>query len=107
MLHHRDPKFFRLPAIQKKIECLLQYNPSKIGLPPKSADVLIGKREFAAKDFISDSSELLKCAKARFVARGFQKVRGVDSTYTSAPVVKCTSFRTLIALVAHCELELH
>ena len=46
-------------------------------------------------------------AKARLVARGFQQVQAVDYSDTCAPVVKLTSMRILLAIVAHFDLELH
>lgn len=43
--------------------------------------------------------------KARLVARGFSQKKGLDYFETFAPVVKLTSVRFLLALIAHWDLE--
>lgn len=43
--------------------------------------------------------------KARLVARGFQPQDGLDYCETYAPVVKCTSIRSLLVIVAHFDSE--
>ena len=45
--------------------------------------------------------------KARLVARGFTQTEGVDYHDTYAPVVKMTSIRVLLSIVAIHDLELH
>ena len=45
--------------------------------------------------------------KARFVARGFSQVEGIDYEETFAPVARYTSIRTIIALAASMGWKLH
>jgi hypothetical protein len=45
--------------------------------------------------------------KARFVARGFSQVEGVDYDKTFSPVAQYTSIRYIISLVASMGWKLH
>ena len=45
--------------------------------------------------------------KARLVAKGFTQKEGIDYKETLSPVSSNDSFRIIMALVAHYDLELH
>jgi hypothetical protein len=45
--------------------------------------------------------------KTRLVAKGFTQREGIDYTETFSPVSKKDSFRIVLTLVTHYDLELH
>ena len=54
-----------------------------------------------------DSNGNVEIYKARLVAKGFTQREGIDYKETFSPVSSKDSFRTIMALVAHFDLELH
>jgi hypothetical protein len=54
-----------------------------------------------------DSKENIDRFKARLMAKGFTKREGIDYNVTFSPVSSKDSFRIIMALVAHYNLELH
>nr|XP_029148837.1 uncharacterized protein LOC114925379 [Arachis hypogaea] len=54
-----------------------------------------------------DSKGNVERYKARLVAKGFTQKEGIDYKETFSPVSSKDSFRTIMALVAHFDLELH
>jgi hypothetical protein len=54
-----------------------------------------------------DSKGKIERFKARLVAKGFTQIEGIDYTETFSPISKKDSFRIVMVLVAHYDLELH
>ena len=62
------------------------------------------KRVFKTK---RDSNDQVERYRARLVAKGFSHKEGIDYTETFSPVSTKDSFRIIMAIVAHYDLELH
>jgi hypothetical protein len=54
-----------------------------------------------------DSRGNIEKYKARLMAKGYTQIEGVDYNETFSPVLCKDSFRIIMALVAHFDLELH
>ena len=71
---------------------------------PKGAKIVGCKWVYKTK---LDSQRNIKRYKVRLVAKGFTQREGIDYNETFSPVSCMDSFRTIMALVAHYDLELH
>ncbi|CAL1356411.1 unnamed protein product [Linum trigynum] len=71
---------------------------------PQGRKIVTNKWIYKKKEGIT-SKEGMKF-KARVVARGFSQREGVDYNDIFSPVVRHTSIRVLLVIVAHCDLEL-
>ena len=71
---------------------------------PKGSKPISCKWIFKTK---RDSNGNVERYKARLVAKGFTQKEGIDYKETFSPVSSKDSFRTVMALVAHFNLELH
>ena len=74
---------------------------------PPHVNVVSSKWVYKTKEEQTAEGTLGVRRKSRLVARGFSQVEGVDYSETYAPVVKFTSVRVLLALVAAMDLLLH
>jgi hypothetical protein len=73
-------------------------------------EILIGAKRVGCKwvyQMKYDSKGKIERFKARLIAKGFTQREGIDYTETFSHVSKKDSFRIVIALIAHYDLELH
>lgn len=94
-------------AIQSEMESLKK-NGTWVLVPQEQAkNLLTCKWVFKRKDAIKENGTKFLKYKARLVTRGFQQLHGIDYDETFAPVVKHSTLRIFLAIVAVDNLELH
>jgi hypothetical protein len=91
-------------AMTEEYQSILKNDVWDIVPRPKGKSVVTSKWIYKIKHAVDGSIEKYK---ARFVARGFSQVKGVDYDETFAPVARHTSIRSIIALVASMGWKLH
>ena len=72
--------------------------------PPENCKPIACKLVYKTK---RDSMERIERFKARLVAKGFSQREGMDFSETFSSVSSKDSFRIIMSLVAHYDLELH
>jgi hypothetical protein len=91
-------------AIHEELKVLREAGTWELTDAPTGANVVGSKWVFRAK---KDAAGNVVRYKARLVAQGFSQVPGVDYFDTYAPVAKLASIRTVLALAAAKDMELH
>ena len=82
-------------AMTKEYQSIMKNDVWEIVLNPEGKSVVSSKWIYKIKHTTDVSNK--KC-KARFVARGFSQKEGINYEETFAPVARCTSIRTIMAL---------
>jgi hypothetical protein len=91
-------------AMEDKMRSMSANQFWKLEEIPKGAKIVGCKWVYKIK---RDSKENIDRFKARLIAKGFTKREGIYYNVTFSPVSSKDSFRIIMALVAHYNLELH
>jgi hypothetical protein len=91
-------------AIFEELRTLEEAGTWELVDPPSGANIVGSKWVFRVK---KDAAGHVVRFKARLVAQGFSQVPGVDYFDTFAPVAKLASIRTVLAMAAELDFELH
>ena len=91
-------------AIQEELDTLKAAGTWETVIPPEGANLVGSKWVFKAK---KDAAGVVVRYKARLVAQGFSQVPGVNYFDTFAPVARLASIRTVLAIAAAENLEIH
>lgn len=94
-------------SIDKELASQAKNRTWKLVPRTEATNILTSRWVFNVKQLPIANGKSAEMAKGRLVARGFQQVEGLDYSETFAPVIKFTTIRVLLALVAHFDLELH
>ncbi|KAF8650939.1 hypothetical protein AX14_008525 [Amanita brunnescens Koide BX004] len=91
-------------AIKEELAMLDKTGTWVLTEPPSNANIVGSKWVFHAK---KDAAGNVVRYKARLVAQGFSQVPGVNYFDTFVPVTRLASIRTVLAMVADLDMELH
>jgi hypothetical protein len=91
-------------AIKEELEMLKTTGTWELTERPPNVNVVGSKWVFRAK---KDAAGNVVCYKARLVAQGFSQVPGVDYFDTFAPIVRLISIRSILAIAANLDMEIH
>lgn len=90
--------------MKEEIEKLQKRDTWKVVPRPKNANIVGSKWVYRLK---KDANGNVTSHRARLVAQGFTQIHGIDFDDTFAPIARMTSIRTVLALAARYDWEIH
>ena len=90
--------------MEEELAALHKAGTWTIVAPPPGANIVGSRWVFRVK---KDADGNIVRKKARLVAQGFSQIPGVDYFDTFAPVARLASIRTILAMAASFDMELH
>ena len=91
-------------AMDREYQSLIKTQTWDLVRLPKGRRAISGKWVFKAK---TDENGSVVRKKARYVARGFTQIAGVDYDETYSPVISHTSLRLMLSVAASANLEIY
>jgi hypothetical protein len=91
-------------AMLEEYDSIMRNDVWEVVSRPEGKSVVTSRWLYKTK-YVADGS--IEKHKARFVARGFSQVEGVDYDETFAPVARYTSIRSIIAIAAEMGWRIH
>ena len=91
-------------AMKVEIEKLKKWKTWKVVPKPEGVNIVGSKWVFKLK---KDANGNVTSHRARLVTQGFTQVHGIDFDDTFAPIARMTSIRTVLALAARYDWEIH
>ena len=90
-------------AMEEEMNFLTENNTFTLSVLPEGKNAVGGRWVYTIKE----SSAGAKTFKARYVAKGYSQVRGIDFQETFAPTANLASLRLLMQIAAQHDLVLH
>lgn len=92
-----------MDAMREELNSLRENDTFTLCPLPKGKETVGGKWVYTVKNSVDGS----KVHKARYVAKGYSQVQGINYRETFSPTADMTSVRSLVHMAAHYDLELH
>jgi hypothetical protein len=91
-------------AMQEEYDSIMRNDVWEVVPRPEGKSVVTSRWLYKIK-YVADGS--IEKHKARFVARGFSQIEGIDYDETFAPVARYTSIRSIMAIAAEMGWKIH
>lgn len=94
-------------AMNEEMDSLSDNDTFTLTTLPKGKHAVGGRWVYTVKENLDETGNETKTCKARYVAKGYSQVAGIDYNETFSPTANLTSVRSLMQLAAQHDLDLH